>query len=1576
MKKIIDNNKNKNTKINKVLNSKTCNFSQTIFSVLISFVLLIFIIIFFLSNNVSADKEFNDDFHNIFNRVQGPYQSNGVNITFRGPVYLGKGQLISQTLVDLDNDGDIDIIITLDDGNNHMFYFENQGTFENPKWIENSTIFEGIEHGPCTLGDLDDDGDLDLIISNKYYENTGSSENPEWTENNSVLDGVADSGVPYLVDLDYDDDLDLIIGSNFYNNTGTKNEPEWVKDNSVLSGIELEGDIRLAFGDLDNDLDLDLAVGNGTDEIYYYENTGTSKKSEWKENISMFSELDQILYLMPSFNDIDNDGDIDLVIGGVLGEIYYYENIGTQEKPEWGNDKTLFSGISMKAQVKPTFADLDNDSDFDLIIGESNGELRYYENIGTKKLPVWSENTSMFNEILYRENPSPVFTDLDDDEDLDLIIGGQVGDLFYYNNTGTPEMPEWREENSKFAGVTVPENSSPVFSDLDGDGDYDLTIGESQDNLNFYENTGTKEESEWIESTMYSNLDVGFNNVPTFVNMDGDDDYDLTVGDDEGNLKYFENTGTKNEAKWNESIDFFSGIETCEYIVPAFADLDSDGDIDLAVPLSNSEHSVLIFYENLLIQYPRAFIDNIYPNPANESDNLLFEGHAIATDNEISRYVWSSSIDNEFYNDTIPTFFYDKLSNGTHIIKLKIEDKFGWWSMETSKIMHVNGIPRARIDEIKPNPVKKNRTLWFYGNGTDDGSIIDYYWASNISGFLSNERFFSISDLDVGIHEISFEVKDDYGKWSEKVKKTIIVNLNLKPIAKIESITPAPSKKGEMVHFNENSQDLDGIIVLYQWDFDGNEIFDWNSTITGDTSFIYDSLGFYNVKLRVTDDDGDYDIATLTIYVNNTPPEVKNLSINPMQPKTTNDLILNYTYFDEDEDLENNTILKWYKNEGYGFNLTNFITKKIDFENTKKGDIWKCEVIPNDGLDLGNSYYSSEIKIISTEPNVKNIIISPENPSTLDNLVVEYEYFDIDLDKEFDTEFSWYKDSGNGFIEVKIYVNYVDSEKTRKGEIWKCEITPGNKFEIGKIFSSEIVKIENTEPKITNITILPEQPYTTNELSLNYTFFDADTDIEIGTLYNWFKDSGNGFFDSGIKTKIVSAKDTIKNQKWKCFVKPSDSEDFGDGVWSNVNEILNSIPKAVISSPIDNDIFGMDNQIIFDGSSSFDNDFDELSYKWTSDIEGDLGNEKEINKKLSNGNHLITLEVSDNLGVKDSISINISVLYVPPVSFYDFRINEIYIDGIPRVNQSINIYAKIQNIGNNLGSFKVMFYEDFVDNKYLIGINDNEPLKKANFINISVNWRPKIEGNHKIIVIVESVDNLELNLDDNRAETIVEVQSELRKDDVPFIQTPVFLASVGIFSILAISSLGTEIGKYKFLLLFFIPLYTRLKKDKLLDNEARGMIRGYIIANPGDHYSSIKRVLRFKNGTLMYHLEILEKNGLIRSDNLGTTKRYYPVGYRSPNTERVLEYIKGSPGISQKEIIRKVKLKQQTVSRILNQMIENGTIRAEKIGRKKSYYVIEKDITDIPFKNCPFCGNDFKLGKTPKFCPYCKESLK
>ena len=507
------------------------------------------------------------------------------------------GTSSTPTFTDLDGDGDLDMVIG--EGLQELNYYENTGTSEEPAWSGNNTMLSGVtadyKTNP-TLADLDNDGDLDMILGDYsgylfYYENTGSSEEPHWTEDDTLFSGIKvdHESAPALADLDNDGDLDLTIGRydgrfDYHENTGSSEEPQWTKDDSQFSGIDVGVYSKPAFADLDGDGDYDLTSGEMGGELFCYENTGTKENSQWTSDSAMYAGIDVGSASAPALLTISTGKiqDSDVVVGAYDGRLYHWHNTGTGSELEWESRGTLRDSGGSEIKVgyysAPTLADLDGDGDNDLTCGEYYGAMYYYENTGTAAEPEWTRDTSMYAGIDVGTHNKPVFTDLDGDGDLDLAVGEYSGALYYYENTGTASRPEWTEDSAMFAGIDVGYYSAPAFADLDGDRDFDLTIGEWSGTLFYYKNTGTAAHPLWTgDNTMFSGIDVGSNSAPAFADLDDNGNLDLTIGESQGTLYYYSNTGTASQPEWTRDDTMFSGIDAGSTSAPAFTTIVGDG---------------------------------------------------------------------------------------------------------------------------------------------------------------------------------------------------------------------------------------------------------------------------------------------------------------------------------------------------------------------------------------------------------------------------------------------------------------------------------------------------------------------------------------------------------------------------------------------------------------------------------------------------------------------------------------------------------------------------------------------------------------------------------------------------------------------------------------------------------------------------------------------------------------------------------------------------------------------------------------------------------------------------------------
>jgi len=151
-----------------------------------------------------------------------------------------------------------------------------------------------------------------------------------------------------------------------------------------------------------------------------------------------------------------------------------------------------------------------------------------------------------------------------------------------------------------------------------------------------------------------------------------------------------------------------------------------------------------------------------------------------------------------------------------------------------------------------------------------------------------------------------------------------------------------------------------------------------------------------------------------------------------------------------------------------------------------------------------------------------------------------------------------------------------------------------------------------------------------------------------------------------------------------------------------------------------------------------------------------------------------------------------------------------------------------------------------------------------------------------------------------------------------------------------------EPSRYKFFSLL-IPLYTRLKKEGLEELENRKEILGFIKGRPGANYSTIMNALEIGNGTLSYHLKVLEDNRVIKSRVDANKKRFYPHKFTiEEKREQIIDILKYNPGLSQKDVIGILRMSRRKTGRRLADLVESGKLRIEKVGRENHYFIMER----------------------------------
>ncbi len=379
-----------------------------------------------------------------------------------GPSHTQRHGASAIHFIDLDNDGDFDLSWG-DYYQQSLYIIWNIGTASQPLFdIENilnqyplnDPIVSAGQNMP-TFADIDGDNDKDLFITvlsgaygfqltnNFYfYENTGGATSPYFelhTQNYfETIDFFSDVA-PEFVDIDADGDMDLFIGTafdmseipwtgriKFFRNIGSNTTPMFNLEDTAFLGTNIGNNLVPEFVDIDADNDMDVFIGDANGHIWFYRNQGDAFQFDFQSE-GLFENIDLSGFAVPRFHDIDNDGDVDLFIGELTGNIHYFNNMGTPEMYDFEFITDQFQNIHVEYKSAPDFIDLDADGDADLLIGSGNNNVVIYTNNAqqfeldnTTEIPFLGQNIIPATTLFGTENNH-------------LFTGISTGGMFHLN---------------------------------------------------------------------------------------------------------------------------------------------------------------------------------------------------------------------------------------------------------------------------------------------------------------------------------------------------------------------------------------------------------------------------------------------------------------------------------------------------------------------------------------------------------------------------------------------------------------------------------------------------------------------------------------------------------------------------------------------------------------------------------------------------------------------------------------------------------------------------------------------------------------------------------------------------------------------------------------------------------------------------------------------------------------------------------------------------------------------------------------------------------------------------------------
>ena len=486
---------------------------------------------------------------------------------------------------DLDGDGDLDLISTSrSDG--EMAWYENDGAAD-PSFTRRLILSLANGIRPASAGDVDGDGDLDLISATQFddavawYENDGAAE-PSF----SRIDITAAADGAFSVhagDIDGDGDLDLMSASAlddkiaWYENE-TIHRSAVYPEQTVIS-TAANGARSVQAGDVDGDGDLDLMSASFNDDaIAWYENDGAADPSLTRITITTAANGANSVH----GGDVDGDGDLDLMSASFSDDaIAWYENDGGAD-PSFA--RIVISTASDGAQSVAA-GDVDGDGDLDLMSASFNDDaIAWYENDGGA-----DPSFTRFVVTTAADGANSVSVgDVDGDGDLDLMSASVFDHaIAWYENDGAAD-PSF----TRIVISTEAEGARSVHAgDMDGDGDLDLlSASELDDEIAWYENDGAAEPS-FTRILISTEADGAYSVSAGDVDGDGDLDVMSASGNDD-TIAWFENDGSADPSFTRIVVS--TAADDPRSVVAG--DLDGDGDLDLMSASSDDQR--IAWYEN------------------------------------------------------------------------------------------------------------------------------------------------------------------------------------------------------------------------------------------------------------------------------------------------------------------------------------------------------------------------------------------------------------------------------------------------------------------------------------------------------------------------------------------------------------------------------------------------------------------------------------------------------------------------------------------------------------------------------------------------------------------------------------------------------------------------------------------------------------------------------------------------------------------------------------------------------------------------------------------------------------------
>jgi hypothetical protein len=506
--------------------------------------------------------------------------------TFGEPRFFGTGsdETFSVAVGDLDGDGDLDIIVSNSGEQNVIYLNDGDSNFDWPGASRDFGTGSSTTRG-VVVGDVNGDGALDIVVGNDseqnaIYLNDGAGNFP----NTGVYTRTFGVGsVEALGDVNGDGALDIVTSASggqntVYLNDGTGDYPDTSAYTRTF-GTGSDNTSSVAAGDVDRDGDLDLIVGNsaypGGQQNVVYLNDGTGTFSDFRNFGPGTDDTRSV-----AVGDVNGDNTPDIVVCNTSQPGGIYLNDGTGSFPNTSPYTRTF-GTSSDLVDSIALGDVDGDGDLDIAIGNLQRQNAVYLNDGTGSFAIASEFGTGLD-----ISTSVALADMNGDAALDIVVGnpglwGGEQNAVYLNDGGG----DFSAANAHhFGDSTYP--WSIAVGDMDGDGDLDIVVGNEDESNTVYLNDGTgyfAGAARDFGAALGSTLSIALGDV------DDNGTLDVVVGNEGEQNAVYLNDG---DGTFTGSHSFGTGSDSTTSV--AVGDVDGDGDLDIAVGNRDEQNTVYL----------------------------------------------------------------------------------------------------------------------------------------------------------------------------------------------------------------------------------------------------------------------------------------------------------------------------------------------------------------------------------------------------------------------------------------------------------------------------------------------------------------------------------------------------------------------------------------------------------------------------------------------------------------------------------------------------------------------------------------------------------------------------------------------------------------------------------------------------------------------------------------------------------------------------------------------------------------------------------------------------------------------